>query len=113
MIDAYKALLKAETWHVDDLRLGEVERHFDSQQAASINGWLQHQLGIRGYSIGLPVGPAGLGVCDTVSCNQGLCEEGREPDGHRCDEVVRPLDGLDSGSAADLRSARLSATART
>jgi hypothetical protein len=51
-----------EVWLVQDLRLGEVERHFDSQQAASITGWLQHQLAIRGFSVGLPVGGLDLGI---------------------------------------------------
>src|SRR5262245_30827491 len=36
-----------------------------------------------------------LGVCDTVACQDGRCELGQLPDGHRCDDSD-PLTGQDA-----------------
>jgi hypothetical protein len=44
------------------MRLGEVSRHFDTNAAATISGWLTHNLGFRGWAIGAGVGGVGLGV---------------------------------------------------
>jgi hypothetical protein len=38
---------------LEDLQVGEVQRHFDSQTVGQISGVLQHELGIHGGMIGL------------------------------------------------------------
>lgn len=45
-----------------DLRLGEISRHFDSQLAASLEGWMDHDLGFHGFGVGLGVGGVGVRV---------------------------------------------------
>lgn len=47
---------------VQQLRLGEIARHFDSQTTASIEGWLDHNLGVQGYGVALQVGRVGIGL---------------------------------------------------
>jgi len=48
--------------YYQNLRIGEMSRHFDSQTKAIITGWLDHQFAIEGKGIGLQVGNVGLGV---------------------------------------------------
>jgi hypothetical protein len=53
----------------EDVQVGEVQRHFDSQTAALISGVLQHELGIHGGVIGLggfSVGRLGISGASTV-----------------------------------------------
>lgn len=51
-----------EVREYEGLRLGEVTRHFDSNTAATINGWLTHELGFHGWAVGGTIGRVGLGV---------------------------------------------------
>jgi hypothetical protein len=46
----------------EELRLGEVSRHFDTNTTATINGWLTHELGFHGWAVGAARGGLGLGV---------------------------------------------------
>ncbi len=53
----------------EDLQVGEVQRHFDSQTAGQISGVLQHELGIHGGMIGLggfSVGRLGISGASAV-----------------------------------------------
>jgi hypothetical protein len=43
------------------MRLGEVSRHFDTNTASTISGWLTHNLGFHGWAIGAEVGGVELG----------------------------------------------------
>jgi len=54
---------------LEDLQLGEVQRHFDSQTASQIAGVIQHELGIHGGVVGLggfSIGRLGLSGASSV-----------------------------------------------
>jgi len=46
----------------DGFRLGEVTRHFDTGTSATIHGWMNHNLVIQGWGIGVGIGHTNLGV---------------------------------------------------
>ncbi len=46
----------------DDLSIGEVIRHFDTETKARVTGWLDHSLQFKGWGIGVSTGRVGIGT---------------------------------------------------
>lgn len=47
---------------IQDVKVGEVSRHFDQRLNASVGGWLHHELGLHGWWVGGSAGKVGLGI---------------------------------------------------